>query len=90
MFIHAVPDNKGKKYGYYCSLMESCRIDRKTTLLTRLSFGFVSTQRLLYLKATFNEDDPTEIFEREQHKSENKKSIKLNCSGNCYGREIKV
>lgn len=27
VFIHAVPDNRGKKDGYYCSLVESCRIN---------------------------------------------------------------
>ena len=47
MFVNAVPDNKGKKDGYYCTLVESFRdggISKHRILLT---FGFVATPRIL-------------------------------------------
>lgn len=54
MFIHAVPDNRGKKDGYYCSLVESRRINGIPKHETILSFGFIAAERLPYLKAAFN------------------------------------
>ena len=58
MFIHAVPDNRGKKDGYYCSLVESRRVNGIPKHETVLSFGFIATERLPYLKAAFNRGDP--------------------------------
>ena len=58
MFIHAVPDNRGKKDGYYCSLVESRRVNGIPRHETVLSFGFIATERLPYLKAAFNRGDP--------------------------------
>lgn len=72
MFIHAVPDNRGKKEGYYCSLVESHRIDGKSVHSIKLSFGFVPSERLPYLKAAFNKGDPAAVFEKEQRRLENK------------------
>lgn len=72
MFIHAVPDNRGKKDGYYCSLVESKRIEGKSVHSIKYSFGFISSNRLPYLKAAFNEGDPSDIFEREVRRLENK------------------
>lgn len=74
MFIHAVPDNKGKRDGYYCSLVESHRVDGKSVHSIRLSFGFVPSERLPYLKAAFNEGDPAVLFEKEKRTLENKKA----------------
>ena len=74
MFIHAVPDNRGKKDGYYCSLVESHRIDGKSVHSIKLSFGFVPSERLPYLKAAFNEGDPATVFEMERRRLENKKA----------------
>ena len=65
MFIHAVPDNKGKKNGYYCSLVESRRVDGVPRHEIVLSFGFIPADRLPYLKAAFNRGDPATILERE-------------------------
>jgi len=73
LFIHAVPDNKGKKDGYYCSLVKSQRIKGKSTHSIQISFGFVPTERLPYLKAAFNDGDPSEIFEKEQRRLEARK-----------------
>ena len=73
MFIHAVPDNRGKKDGYFCSLVESARIDGKPTHKTILSFGFVSSERLPYLKAAFNRGDPETILEQEKRSQENRR-----------------
>lgn len=73
MFIQAVPDNRGKKDGYYCSLVESYRDDGVPKHKTVLSFGFISAERLPYLKAAFNRGDPATILEREIRSQENKK-----------------
>lgn len=58
MFIQAVPDNRGKKDGYYCSLVESRRVDGIPRHEIVLSFGFIAAERLPYLKAAFNRGDP--------------------------------
>ena len=62
MFIHAVPDNRGKKEGYYCSLVESHRINGVPLHSTILSFGYIKPERLPYLKAAFNSGDPEDIL----------------------------
>lgn len=72
MFIHAVPDNRGNKDGYYCSLVESKRKDGKSVHNIKYSFGFISSKRLPYLKAAFNEGEPSEIFENEVRRLEKK------------------
>ena len=72
MFIHAVPDNRGKKNGYYCSLVESRRENGKSVHHIKFSFGFIPSARLPYLKAAFNAGDPAEIFAKESHRLENR------------------
>ena len=62
MFIHAVPDNRGKKKGYYCSLVKSHRINGVPMHSTILSFGYIQPERLPYLKAAFNSGNPEEIL----------------------------
>lgn len=84
MFIHAVPDNRGKRDGYYCSLVESYRDGGKSVHSIRLSFGFVHSERLPYLKAAFNQGNPAEIFERERRRLESKRHEH---SGNSYGKQ---
>lgn len=64
MFVHAVPDNRGKKDGFYCSLVESRRINGVPTHSVKISFGFVPSKRLPYLKAAFNDGNPEEILVR--------------------------
>jgi len=64
LFVHAVPDNRGKKGGYYCSLVESRRVNGIPTHSTILSFGYVQPERLPYLKAAFNSGNPEEIFSK--------------------------
>ena len=73
MFIHAVPDNRGKKDGFFCSLVESVRIDGKSKHNIVLSFGFISSERIPYLKATFNNGDPETIFINEKRRLENRR-----------------
>ena len=73
MFIHAVLDNRGKKNGYYCSLVESCRVNGIPKHETILSFGFITAERLPYLKAAFNRGDPEAILEREKRIQEKRK-----------------
>ena len=86
MFIHAVPDNRGKKDGYYCSLVESKRKDGKSVHNIKYSFGFISSDRLPYLKAAFNEGDPQEIFASEVRRLE-KKTRSINGSKHNHGEK---
>ena len=86
MFIHAVPDNRGKKDGYYCSLVESKRKDGKPVHNIKYSFGFISSDRVPYLKAAFNEGDPSEIFENEVRRLE-KKANSTNGSNRNHGKK---
>lgn len=73
MFVHAVPDNRGKTDGYYCSLVNSRRIDGIPKHETILSFGYISSERLPYLKAAFNRGDPETILEREKSSQEKRR-----------------
>jgi len=68
MFIKAIPDNKNGKDGYYCSLVESRRVDGKSRHVLMLTLGYVPSERLPYLRATFNEGDPEEILSKERAK----------------------
>ena len=73
MFVHAVPDNRGRKDGYYCSLVESHRINGIPKHEIKLSFGFIDAERLPYLKAAFNRGDPEAILEREKRSQEKRR-----------------
>lgn len=64
VFVHAVPDNRGKKDGFYCSLVESHRIDGLPVHTIKISFGFIPSERLPYLKAAFNNGNPSEILKQ--------------------------
>lgn len=72
MFVKAIPDNKGGKDGYFCSLVESKRENGRSCHKRILSFGYIPKERLPYLRAAFNEGDPSEILQREQAKMEKK------------------
>ena len=78
MFIHAVPDNKGHKDGYYCTLVESRREGGRSKHHILISFGFVPAHRLPYLKAAFNAGDPQAIFEKEKRRLEELRQEKEN------------
>jgi len=64
VFVHAVPDNRGKKDGFYCALVESLRKGGTPAHSIKISFGFIPSARLPYLKAAFNHGNPAEILER--------------------------
>jgi len=68
-----VPDNRGKKDGYYCSLVESRRINGVPSHSTLLSFGFVKSERLPYLKAAFNSGEPEAILAKAKRSQEKKR-----------------
>ena len=70
MFIHAVADNRGKKNGYYCALVESRRINGVPSHLTLLSIGYIEPERLPYLKAAFNSGDPEDILAKAKRSQE--------------------
>ncbi len=72
MFVKAVPDNKKGRDGYYCSLVESKRVNGKPFHKLILSFGYIERDRLPYLRAAFNEGKPTEILKKELEKAEEK------------------
>ena len=73
MFVHAVPDNRGKRGGYYCSLVESRRINGVPSHSTLLSFGYVQAERLPYLKAAFNSGNPEDIFVKAKSSQEKRR-----------------
>ncbi len=73
MFIHAVPDNRGKKDGFFCSLVESNRINGIPCHKTILSFGFIPSERVPYLKAAFNRGDPEAILAKEKRSQEKRR-----------------
>jgi len=68
MFVKAIPDNKNGRDGYYCSLVESRRVDGKSRHVLMQSFGYVPSERLPYLRAAFNEGNPEEILSEERKK----------------------
>lgn len=72
MFVKAIPDNKGGKDGYFCSLVESKRVNGKPCHKMILSFGYMTKDRLPYLRAAFSEGDPAEILQKELAKMEKK------------------
>ncbi|MCD8307293.1 MAG: hypothetical protein LUD51_03585 [Clostridia bacterium] len=74
MFVHAIPNNRGKKDGYFCSLVESHRVNGVPTHKTILSFGFIPAERVPYLKAAFNTGDPEEILAQEKSRLENRRT----------------
>jgi len=73
MFVHAVPDNRGKKNGYYCSLVESHRINGVSSHSTLLSFGYIEPERLPYLKAAFNSGNPEDILAKAKRSQEKRR-----------------
>jgi hypothetical protein len=73
LFVHAIPDNRGKKDGYYCSLVESRRINGVPSHMTLMSFGYVQSERLPYLKAAFNTGDPEKILAAAKRSQEKRK-----------------
>jgi len=68
MFVNAILDNKNGRDGYYCSLVESKRVEGRSRHVLILSFGYVPSERLPYLRAAFNEGDPEEVLSREKAK----------------------
>ncbi len=72
MFVKAIKDNKGGRDGFYCSLVESKRVNGKSSHKLILSFGYVPKDRLPYLRAAFNEGNPDEILKRELARMEEK------------------
>lgn len=72
MFVKAVPDNKKGRDGFYCSLVESRRVNGKPSHKLVLSFGYIEKDRLPYLRAAFNEGEPAEILKRELEKAKEK------------------
>lgn len=73
MFIHAVPDNRGKKDRHYCPLVEFRRINGVPRHEATLSFDFIPADRLPYPKAAFNQDDLKAVLEWEKHSQETEK-----------------
>ena len=82
MFIHAVPDNKGKKDGYFCSLVQSKINENGVSVHEQiLKFGFIPSERLPYLRAAFNKGDPEDILRREKEKQQNRTNKMTKKSG---------
>ena len=67
MFVRMVPDNKGKRPGYYCSLVESKRVEGKKNPSHSVlyNFGFLDTIHAIYLKAAFSNKNPEDVVKTE-------------------------
>ena len=72
MFVKAIPDNKRGRDGYFCSLVESKREKGKPVHKLIFSFGYIEKERLPYLRAAFNDGDPSEILQKELAKMRKK------------------
>lgn len=64
MFVQPVKPAQSDRDGFFCYLMETVKVDGKSRNKTVLSFGFVPSERVPYLKAAFDRGNPAEIFER--------------------------
>ena len=74
MFLRVIPNNKGKKKTYFCSLVESYRDDAgvpRHRVVVKL--GQFDSEHLPYLRAAFSNDkDPAEVLNHElQHYQRN-------------------
>ena len=70
--MKAIPDNKRGRDGYFCSLVESKREKGKPVHKLIFSFGYIEKERLPYLRAAFNDGDPSEILQNELAKRRGK------------------
>lgn len=70
MFVHCIKDNKGKRNGYYCTLVNSVRVKGKPVHEIIMSFGFIPAERVPYLKAAFNSGEPETILANELRRQE--------------------
>lgn len=63
MFVKLVPDNRKKRDGFYCALVESVNVKGgQPTHKPIRSFGYVPKERIPYLKAAFDDGEPEEIL----------------------------
>ena len=65
MFVKAVPNNRGKKGTYYCSLVEAYRVNGKIKHRTIRSFGLLTEEQLPYLKAMYAKKKPRLVYDDE-------------------------
>ncbi len=68
MFLKAVPDNRNGKDGCYCSLVESKWENGKSAHVVKANLGFISSERLPYLRAAFAKGDPEAVLLKEKSK----------------------
>ena len=68
MFVRLIPDNKGKRDGYYCSLVESKRVNGPSSHQVLYNFGFLDAIHAIYLKAAFSDADPEGVVKSELEK----------------------
>lgn len=67
MFIRTTPKTVAGKDGYYCSLVESVWKDGKSSHKVICKLGFLTADRIPFLKAAFARDeDPDEVLIREK------------------------
>ena len=66
MFLRIIPNNKGKKNTWFCSLVESYRDENGIPKhRTVVKLGQIDKERIPYLKAAFGNGDPMEILQHE-------------------------
>ncbi len=65
MFVRLIPDNKGKRSGFYCALVESKRKNGPSSHDVLYNFGYMDALHAIYLKAAFSSSDPEDVVKSE-------------------------
>lgn len=66
MFVRVIPNNKGKKDTYFCSLVESYRDENgRPRHRVVVKLGQFDAQHVPYLRAAFSSGDPAEALTHE-------------------------
>lgn len=65
MFVKVVPNNRGKKGTYYCSLVEAYRDGDKIRHRTIRNFGLLTEEQVPYLKAMYARKKPRLVYDDE-------------------------
>ena len=63
MFVKVVPNNRGRKGTYFCSLVESYCEGDKNKHHTIRSFGLLTEEQVPYLKAMYAKKKPRLVYD---------------------------
>ena len=65
MFVKVVPNNRGKKGTYYCSLVEAYRDGDKVKHRIIRNFGLLTEEQIPFLKAMYAKKPPRLVYDDE-------------------------